>query len=374
MAFGNGIGFNFTQKISKNQLFDSDYGSFLIEVDKDYHGIAETIGEVIGETILEYVIKDGEEIMSLTEIESAWTGTLNPIFPTEHKSSEKMLPIDIYNSRVILKSATSIVRPKALIPVFPGTNCEYDTARALNNAGAEAEIFILKNLSPSSLEESISVLEKKILESQMVVLPGGFSGGDEPDGSAKLIAAIFRNPKLESAIMNLLYKNDGLMCGVCNGFQALLKLGLVPYGEIKEQNEMSPTLAINLSGKHQSSLVKTMVTSNKSPWLSDFQPGETFTVAISHGEGRFIATDDSIKDLNNKGQIATLYVDDNHLPTGDFPFNPNGSISGIEGLLSPDGRVFGRMAHSERFLSEVFKNVAGEKKMDIFTSGVKYFL
>ncbi len=374
MAFGNGIGFSFNKKMSESQLFSSDYGSFLIEVSKDYHGIAETIGDLIGETTLEYIIKNGDETISLTEIELAWSETLNPIFPTNHKSAEIMLPINRYNNRTILKSITNIVRPKALIPVFPGTNCEYDTAKALNDAGAEPEIFILKNLSPSSLKESLLVLEKKILESQMLVLPGGFSGGDEPDGSAKLIAAFFRNPRLESALMELLYKKDGLMCGICNGFQALLKLGLVPYGEIREQNETSPTLAINLSGKHQSSLIKTMVVSNKSPWLSDFHPGDSFTVAISHGEGRFIASDNLINDLNKKGQISTIYVDDKNNQTSDFPFNPNGSIGAIEGLISPDGRIFGRMAHSERFSLDSYKNVPGEKKMDIFTSGVKYFL
>jgi len=374
MAFGNGIGFAFKEEMNKSQLFSSDYGSFLIEVSKDYQGMAETIGELIGETIPAYEINNGDENISLNELESTWSSTLDPIFPTNHQPVESMIPIKHYNSRIILKSSTTIVKPKALIPVFPGTNCEYDTARALNKAGAEAEIFIIKNLNPDSLEESISVLEKKILESQMVILPGGFSGGDEPDGSAKLIAAFFRNPKLESAIMEFLYKKDGLMCGICNGFQALLKLGLVPYGEIREQKEDSPSLTINLSGKHQSSLVRTMVTSNKSPWLSDFKPGDTFTVAISHGEGRFIASDNLINELNKKGQISTIYVDDNNLPSVNFPFNPNGSIAGIEGLFSPDGRVFGRMAHSERFSSGLYVNVPGEKKMDIFINGVKYFL
>lgn len=374
MSFGNGIGFNFIQEMSEEQLFVSDYGSFLIEVNNGCHGIADTIGEVIGETISEYEIRVNEQIILLNELESSWKNRLNPIFPTNHKAAEKMLPIKSYLTKNIFKASSTNSRPKALVPVFPGTNCEYDTARALTQAGAEAEIFILKNLTPTSLEESILQLEKKILESQMLVLPGGFSGGDEPDGSAKLIAAFFRNPRLEAALMELLYRKDGLMCGICNGFQALLKLGLIPYGKILEQDHDSPTLEMNLSGKHQSSLVRTKVVSNNSPWLMDFKPGEIYTVAISHGEGRFTAPDSLITKMSSKGQIATIYVDDYGNPSSSFPFNPNGSTSGIEGILSPDGRIYGRMAHSERFLTEVYKNVPGEKRMDIFTNGVKYFL
>jgi phosphoribosylformylglycinamidine synthase len=374
MSFGNRIGFNFLQEMCQEQLFASDYGSFLIEVNNGCHGIADTIGEVIGETIAEYEIRVNDVILSLDEIEAVWTSKLNPIFPVNHKPAEKMLLLNNYKTKNIFKTNTPNPRPKALVPVFPGTNCEYDTTRALNRAGAEAEIFVLRNLSPSSLEESIIQLEKKILESQMVVLPGGFSGGDEPDGSAKLIAAFFRNPRLEAAVMELLYRKDGLICGICNGFQALLKLGLVPYGKILEQDDQSPTLAMNMSGRHQSSLVRTKVISNNSPWLSDFKPGEIFTVAVSHGEGRFTTTDTLINNMNDNGQIATVYVDGTGNQTGEFPFNPNGSHSGIEGILSPDGRIYGRMAHSERFLTEVYKNVPGEKRMDIFKSGVKYFL
>lgn len=374
MSFGNRIGFNFIQEMCEEQLFATDYGSFLIEVNNGCHGIANTIGEVIGETISEYEIRVNEQIIPLDDLETTWKNRLNPIFPTNHKAAEKMLPIKSYKTKNIFKAYSKTPRPKALVPVFPGTNCEYDTARALTQAGAEAEIFILKNLTPTSLEESILQLERKILESQMLVLPGGFSGGDEPDGSAKLIAAFFRNPRLEAAVMELLYRKDGLMCGICNGFQALLKLGLVPYGKILEQNAESPTLAMNLSGKHQSSLVRTKVMSNNSPWLMDFKPGDIYTVAISHGEGRFTAPDSLINHMSSKGQIATLYVDDQGMPTSSFPFNPNGSTSGIEGILSPDGRIYGRMAHSERFLTDVYKNVPGEKRMDILSNGVKYFL
>ena len=374
MSFGNHIGFNFIQEMSDKQLFTQDYGSFLIEVNNGCHGIADTIGEVIGETISEYEIKINNNIISLDELEAVWKNRLNPIFPTNHKSAEKMLPLNNFDSENIFRAKIPNPRPKALVPVFPGTNCEYDTARALTKAGAQPEIFVLRNLSPSSLEESIMELEKKILESQLLVLPGGFSGGDEPDGSAKLIAAFFRNPRLEAALMELLYRNDGLICGICNGFQALVKLGLVPFGNIQEQNEKSPTLAMNMSARHQSSLVRTKVVSNNSPWLSDFKPGEIYTVAISHGEGRFTATDTLVGELNKNGQIATIYVDDKGKQTHEFPFNPNGSHSGIEGITSPDGRIYGRMAHSERFLAEVYKNVPGEKRMDIFKSGVKYFL
>lgn len=374
MSFGNNIGFKFIQEMSEAQLFTEDYGSFLIEVNNGCHGIADTIGEVIGETIFEYKIKINDDIISLDELEAVWKNRLNPIFPTNHKPAEKILPINNFLAKNIFRAKVPNPRPRALVPVFPGTNCEYDTARALTKAGANPEIFVLRNLSPDSLEESIMELEKKILESQLLVLPGGFSGGDEPDGSAKLIAAFLRNPRLEAALMELLYRKDGLMCGICNGFQALVKLGLVPFGKILEQNEQSPTLAMNMSASHQSSLVRTKIVSNNSPWLSDFNPGEIYTVAVSHGEGRFTANDTLIEDMNNKGQIATIYVDDKGNQTGEFPFNPNGSHSGIEGILSPDGRIYGRMAHSERFLAEVYKNVPGEKRMDIFKSGVKYFL
>lgn len=374
MSFGNRIGFNFIQEMSQEQLFASNYGSFLIEVNNGCHGIADTIGEVIGETISEYEIRVNEQIIPLNELESTWKNKLDPIFPTDHKAAEKMLPIKSYTTKNIFKAINTIPRPKALVPVFPGTNCEYDTARALTQAGAEAEIFILRNLTPASLEESILQLERKILESQILVLPGGFSGGDEPDGSAKLIAAFFRNPRLEAAVMELLYRKDGLMCGICNGFQALLKLGLVPFGKILEQDENSPTLATNLSGKHQSSLVRTKVVSNNSPWLMDFKPGDIYTIAVSHGEGRFTAPDSLITKMISKGQVATIYVDDYGNPSSSFPFNPNGSTSGIEGILSPDGRIYGRMAHSERILTDAYKNVPGEKRMDIFINGVKYFL
>ncbi len=374
MSFGNHIGFNFIQEMSEEQLFASDYGSFLIEVNNGCHGIADTIGEVIGETIAEYEIRVNEQTIPLDELERIWSDKLNPIFPTNHPGSEKTLPISNFQTKNTFRAKVPNPKPKALVPVFPGTNCEYDTARALTKAGAEPEIFVLRNLTPSSLEESIKQLEKKILESQMFVLPGGFSGGDEPDGSAKLIAAFLRNPRLEAAVMELLYRKDGLICGICNGFQALLKLGLVPYGKVLEQNEQSPTLAMNMSARHQSSLVRTKVVSNNSPWLSDFKPGEIYTVAVSHGEGRFTATDNLISNMNNNGQIATIYVDENGKQTGEFPFNPNGSHSGIEGILSPDGRVYGRMAHSERFLVDGYMNVPGEKSMDIFKSGVKYFL
>ena len=260
-----------------------------------------------------------------------------------------------------------------IIPAFPGTNCEVDSARAFERAGAEAEIQIIRNLTTVELEASIYELESKIRQSQMIMIPGGFSGGDEPDGSAKFITAVFRNPAIADAVTELLEKRDGLMLGICNGFQALIKLGLVPYGKITEATEHSPTLTYNRIGRHASCLVRTGIASVKSPWLAGTNIGDIYTIPVSHGEGRFIAEPDVLESLRANGQIATQYVDYDGEPSMDIEFNPNGSVLAIEGITSPDGRVFGKMGHSERIGKNVYKNVAGEKDMKIFESGVKYF-
>lgn len=266
-----------------------------------------------------------------------------------------------------------VARPKVVIPAFPGTNCEMDSARAFEKAGAEADIHIIRNLTAAQLEDSILELERKIRESQIIMIPGGFSGGDEPDGSAKFITAVFRNPRIKDAVTDLMENRDGLMLGICNGFQALIKLGLVPEGKIVDGREDSPTLTYNKIGRHASCLVRTGIASVKSPWLAGVEAGDVFTIPVSHGEGRFIASDEVLKQLAVNGQIATQYVDFDGTPSMDIAFNPNGSAMAIEGITSPDGRILGKMGHSERIGKNLYKNVAGEKDQKIFESGVNYF-
>ena len=272
-----------------------------------------------------------------------------------------------------LSPAVKTARPRALIPVFPGTNCEYDTARALRRAGAEPVVMVVGNLTPQAVSDSIRTMERLIGESQMIVLPGGFSGGDEPDGSAKLIAAFFRNPRISDAVHRLLQDRDGLMLGICNGFQALIKLGLVPYGRILDTDANCPTLTFNTIGRHQSMLVRTRICSDLSPWLSKCAPGELHTVAVSHGEGRFVAPPELARKLAEAGQIAAQYVDAEGKPTMDLRYNPNGSLFAVEAITSPDGRVLGKMGHSERSGKNLYKNVPGNAFQPIFEGGVSYF-
>ena len=260
-----------------------------------------------------------------------------------------------------------------VIPAFPGTNCELDSARAFERAGAETDIHIIRNLTASQLEDSIDELEKKIRESQIIMIPGGFSGGDEPDGSAKFITAVFKNPKIKEAVTELMEKRDGLMLGICNGFQALIKLGLAYEGRIADGTEESPTLTYNKIGRHASCLVRTRITSVKSPWFAGVNTEDVFTIPVSHGEGRFTASPEVLEKLAANGQIATQYVDFDGNPSMDISFNPNGSAMAIEGITSPDGRILGKMGHSERIGKNLYKNVLGEKDQKIFESGVKYF-
>ena len=369
MSLGNKIGFRFDKKLDDSKLFYSNYGSFVIELDGDPF----TVEQVIGETIDSYVIDNRDYIVDMEKIQAAWENRLEPVFPCNINVGETKAKTFTYENRERHTSSIKIAKPRVLIPVFPGTNCEYDTARVFERAGAVADVAVIKNLSASALEDSIDYVEKAIKNSQIIMIPGGFSGGDEPDGSGKFITAFFRNPRIKDAVHDLLDNRDGLMLGICNGFQALIKLGLVPYGRIVEMTEDSPTLTFNTIGRHQSMMVNTRISSVKSPWLAGCEVGDIHRVAISHGEGRFVASPELIEKLAANGQIATQYVDMNGEPTLDIRFNPNTSMEAIEGITSPDGRVLGKMGHSERIGIDVCKNVPGEKDQKIFESGVKYF-
>ena len=307
-----------------------------------------------------------DELLALNE------RVLEDVYPTRAGESApaRTLSWD-KRSPAVCKSKTA--RPRVAIPVFPGTNCEYDSARACLRAGLEPEIVVVRNLTASALEESALALEKAIRAAQILFLPGGFSGGDEPDGSAKFICSFLRNGRLTDAVHDLLKRRDGLMLGICNGFQALIKLGLVPYGEIIDTDETCPTLTFNTIGRHQSRLVRTRVASNKSPWLMNTKPGEIYTVPISHGEGRFLAAQELVEQLAKNGQIATQYVDLAGQPTADVGCNPNNSVWAIEGITSPDGRVLGKMGHSERTGAGLYRNVPGDYDMKLFRSAVEYF-
>ncbi len=368
MAFGNNIGFEFAD-ISREEIFGYNYGAFVLELD----GVA-NVGIPLGKTTEKAAIVYGNETLCLAELLKTYEDKLEPVFTCNNVENGKKDIPDLtkpaFEKRVSTVKAAS---PRVLIPVFPGTNCEYDSAKAVERAGGKAEIIVINNLSAAGIDSSVKYFAERVKDSQMIFIPGGFSGGDEPDGSGKFITAFFRNAIVKEEVHNLLKNRDGLMCGICNGFQALIKLGLVPYGEIIDTDENCPTLTYNVIGRHQSRIVRTKVVSNKSPWLSMAQPGEIYNVPISHGEGRFIASEELINKLAENGQIATQYVDLSGNPTSDIRFNPNGSDFAIEGITSPDGRVFGKMGHSERIGSGLYKNVEGEYEMNIFNSAVKYY-
>ena len=369
MCFGNKLGFEFTSKLSAQQLFKPCYGAFIIELD----GAAKQSENVIGVTKSEYKIMNFDYSINLDALQRTWEGKLESVFPCRIKTTETTPEAYVYPSTKRLAPAIKAAQPRVLIPVFPGTNCEYDTARAFEKAGAIAETIVIRNLSAGDIESSVEQVEKAIKNSQIIMIPGGFSGGDEPEGSGKFITAFFRNPKIKDAVHELLKNRDGLMLGICNGFQALIKLGLVPYGEIVDMTDESPTLTFNTIARHQSMMVNTRIASNKSPWLYGCEVGDIHTIPISHGEGRFVAPLSLIQRLANNGQIATQYVDMDGKPTMDIRYNPNTSIDAIEGITSPDGRVFGKMGHSERKGSFICKNVQGNKDQKIFESGVAYF-
>ena len=319
------------------------------------------------------MISRGEEKVSFTELDALYEGKLEGVFPTlETKEGTKYENFS-YEGKAVSAPAVKVARPKVLIPVFPGTNCEFDSAKVMRDAGAEAKIFVINNLTSDGISKSVEKFAEELKSSQMIFVPGGFSGGDEPDGSGKFIMAFFKNAEIKEGVHKLLGERDGLMCGICNGFQALIKLGLVPYGKIIDTDENCPTLTFNSIARHQSKLVRTRIASNKSPWLAATDVGDVYTVAISHGEGRFLASDELVRELAKNGQIATQYVDLDGNATSDIRYNPNDSAFAIEGITSPDGRVFGKMGHSERISNGLYKNVLGEFDMKMFESAVKYF-
>ncbi|MBF1205296.1 MAG: phosphoribosylformylglycinamidine synthase subunit PurQ, partial [Fusobacterium periodonticum] len=327
----------------------------------------------LGEVSDKFEGKVNGENINLENVESVWLNKLKPIFP--YKLEEEIETYDIKNKiseKKIYKSSITVAKPRVVIAAFPGTNSEYDMYNRFNENGAEAKITLLRNLTQNHLAESVDQMCKDLRNSQIFVLPGGFSAGDEPDGSGKFMAAVLQNPKLMDEIKAFLGR-DGLILGVCNGFQALVKSGLLPYGEIGNVHENSPTLTFNKIGRHISQLVKTKIVTNNSPWLASFEIGETFDIPVSHGEGRFYASDEVLKELFENGQIATQYVDFDLNATSEFRFNPNGSSLAIEGIISPDGKIFGKMGHSERYSRDTFKNISGNKDQNLILNGIKYF-
>ena len=374
MALGNNIGVKF-DKYAERGIFQPALGAFIVEVDiKAVNYLLELPGlKVIGVTQANPVIEWADQSVSLKEIQATYEAPLNDIFPMHAPNGVGEAVAYIHDQHAKPRSASLGAKPKVLIPVFPGTNCEFDSARAFERAGAEADIVVIRNQTPEQLKESIDVIKAKLAESQILMFPGGFSAGDEPDGSGKFMATLFRNPYLAEGLENLLYKQDGLVLGICNGFQALIKLGLLPGGHIETLTADHPTLTYNTIGRHLSRMVNTKVISTKSPWMCDAKAGEIYTVPISHGEGRFIASPQQVLEFNKTGQIATQYVDFDGIASMDSRFNPNQSVAAIEGIYSPDGRVFGKMAHSERCGAGISKNIYGQLEIPIFTSGVKYF-
>ncbi len=367
MAFGNGFGFQFNPECSLEELFGLCYGSFVLEF------AGETEGKVIGTVTADGAFTYGKELVAADALLGMYEDKLESVYPCNIPDAETPIETVSFEASTRVAPAVKVAKPKVLIPVFPGTNCEYDSAKAMEDAGAEAEIFVIRNLTADAIASSVEDFAKKLAESQMVFIPGGFSGGDEPDGSGKFITAFFRNAAIKEEVTRLLENRDGLMLGICNGFQALVKLGLVPYGKIMDADCSMPTLTYNNIGRHQSRLVRTRVASNMSPWLSACNVGDVFTVPISHGEGKFLAEESLVRELAAKGQIATQYVDLKGSASADVHFNPNGSIFAIEGITSPDGRVLGKMGHSERKGNGLYKNVPGEFDMKLFESAVKYF-
>lgn len=376
MCFGNMVGFKFEDAVEVQRLFEPLYGSIVLEIDgkenlEELFGTAEF--KILGVTQEKQSIDVNGLSLDINELCSKWQEPLEKIFPTKVEQSSDTPNEYEYKERNQKKPAVTVAKPRVFIPVFPGTNCEYDSAEAFERAGGQVDIFAIKNLSPKEIDESIEEMAKRIERSQIVMIPGGFSGGDDPDGSGKFIATAFRNSRIKEAVMKLLNQRDGLMLGICNGFQALIKLGLVPYGEIRDLNEYSPTLTFNTIGRHVSCMVNTKVTSVLSPWFNNVKVGDVHTIAVSHGEGRFIASKEVLDTLAKNGQIATQFVDFDNKATYDIRFNPNGSYEAIEGITSPDGRVLGKMGHSERTGKNVAKNVPGEKEQKIFEAGINYF-
>ena len=378
MCVGNQIGIEVEPSFTTEALFCPAYGSFIVEVSDDAQlpeleqGVTVAL---LGTTTEAYELKACGETIDLSELQEAWEGAIESVFPYRAEGPKvQKLDFSVAEKQVSRpKPAIHVARPRVVIPVFPGTNCEYDTARAFRRAGAEPSVLVINNLTPEAVAESTHELARRIRESQIVMIPGGFSGGDEPDGSAKFITAFFRAPEVTEAVRELLQSRDGLMLGICNGFQALIKLGLVPYGDIRPMDETCPTLTFNTIGRHQSRLVRTRVASDLSPWLSKCEVGDMHEIAISHGEGRFVASPELVAELAAKGQIATQYVGEDGEPAMSLDVNPNGSVLAIEGITSPDGRVLGKMGHTERSGEGLYKNVPGNKFQPLIEGGVSYF-
>ncbi len=371
MAIGNKIGFEFDESVDTQKIFKPTYGSFVIELKE---GATIEKATILGKTIdSEKIVISKDETLDINELIRLWEEPLEKVFPTRAES--KYTEIENISSDKVCNiiAREKFAKPRVFIPAFPGTNCEYDSAKAFNDAGAIVSTTIFRNLKPEYIEESIDRMVKEIANSQIIMIPGGFSAGDEPDGSGKFISAVFRNPKLKEAIYKHLNENDGLMLGICNGFQALIKLGLVPYGKIMEMDANMPTLTFNTIARHQSCFVNTKVVSKLSPWFNKVNLGDTFAVPVSHGEGRFVAPKEVLDELIRNGQVATQYVDLAGNATYDIRYNPNNSLFGIEGITSPDGRVLGKMGHSERAYKDFVKNIPGNKDQKIFESGVEYF-
>ena len=368
MAMGNGFGFKFSEELSLKDIFGYSYGSFVLEVTDDVE-----IGTVVGTVTNDEFIAYKSEKVDANALLGVYEDKLESVYSCNIKNTAKNVETFNFNCNERVAPAIKVAKPKILIPAFPGTNCEFDSAKAVRDAGAEPEIVVINNLSAAGIGRSVETFANKLKDAQMIFIPGGFSGGDEPDGSGKFITAFFRNAQIKEGVSDLIDNRDGLMCGICNGFQALIKLGLVPYGKIIDTDENCPTLTYNTISRHQSRIVYTRVASNKSPWLADTNVGDVFAVPISHGEGRFLASEELVKQLAANGQIATQYVDLNGNATADIHFNPNDSICAIEGITSPDGRVFGKMGHSERIGAGLYKNVPGNYDIGMFKSAVKYF-
>ena len=369
MSFGNHIGFKSESNLAENWHLGL-WGFLVAELTEDVSipGVMK-----IGRTTDNDIISLNGDSATIDELYALNTATLEDVYPTKAKEDKGQIPNFSFDGKCNLAPAVKVAKPKVLIPVFPGTNCEFDSARAVERAGAEAEIFVIRNLTADAVASSVELFSNKVKESQMIFIPGGFSGGDEPDGSAKFITAFFRNAAVKEAVTELLDNRDGLMCGICNGFQALVKLGLVPYGKIIDTDENCPTLTFNNINRHQSRIVHTRIASTKSPWLSLMNVGDIVNVPISHGEGKFLASPELALKLAENGQIATQYVDLNGNATSNIDFNPNGSIFAIEGITSPDGRVLGKMGHSERIAPGIYRNVPGEYDIRMFEAAVKYF-
>lgn len=369
MAFGNGIGFEYSKDITLEKIFGLSYAGFILELADG----AEETGALLGHTNDSGCISLNGESIALSKLLGIYENKLESVYSCNIKNAGKGAENFSYETTERKAPAIKVAKPRVLIPAFPGTNCEYDSAKAVRDAGAEPEIIVINNLSADGISRSVEKFADELRSSQMIFIPGGFSGGDEPDGSGKFITAFFRNAAIKEGVTDLLENRDGLMCGICNGFQALIKLGLVPYGKIIDTDENCPTLTFNTIARHQSRIVRTRISSNKSPWLALTQVGDIYSVPISHGEGRFLASDELIAKLAANGQIATQYVDLDGNASNDIHFNPNDSVCAIEGITSPDGRVFGKMGHSERIGKGLYKNVPGDYNIRMFEAAVKYF-